>query len=300
MTRPSLGELSALIAVVRHRSFRRAADELGLGPSTLSHMMRALEEKIGVRLLNRTTRSVSPTDAGEQLVAQLTQVLSGLDGALDAVVRADKRPRGTLRINAAEPGARHLLETIAPTFLGRFPEVTLELVTDGRLVDIVKLGFDAGVRLGETVPQDMIAVRLGGPVRFLVVASPAYLEAHAAPKKPTDLREHRCIRIRLPSGKRYRWELTKGKRNVSIDVPGSLVLDDARLTALAAAEGLGLAYVPEPTARAYLDEGRLVTVLDDWCPPVPGLFLYYPANRHVPPPLRAFLDVVQSFRRRDA
>ncbi|HEY0463033.1 MAG TPA: LysR family transcriptional regulator [Polyangiaceae bacterium] len=295
-----LGELDALVAVARHRSFRRAADELVLGPSTLSHMMRALEEKIGVRLLNRTTRSVSPTEAGQQLVAQLTNVLGGLDDALDAVARSGKRPRGTLRINAAEPGARHLLETIAPTFLARFPEVTLELLTDGRLVDIVKLGFDAGVRLGEAVPQDMIAVRLGGPVRFLVVASPAYLEAHGAPKKPTDLREHRCIRIRLPSGKRYRGELSKGKRNVSVDVPGSLVLDDARLTTHAAAEGLGRAYVPEPTARAYLDEGQLVTVLEDWCPAMPGLFLYYPANRHVPPPLRAFLDVVQSLRRREA
>lgn len=188
-----------------------------------------------------------------------------------------------------------------PTFLARFPDVTLELVTDGRLVDIVKLGFDAGVRLGEAVPQDMIAVRVGDPVRFLVVASPAYVEAHGVPKKPADLREHRCIRIRLPSGKRYRWELAKGKRNVSIDVPGTLVLDDVRLVTHAAAEGLGLAYVPESTAHPYLDDGQLVTVLDDWCPPVPGLFLYHPANRHVPPPLRAFLDVVQSLRRqRDA
>jgi DNA-binding transcriptional LysR family regulator len=292
-SKPTLGDLTALAAIAAHRSFRKAADELGLSPSTLSHMMRVLEQNIGVRLLNRTTRSVSPTEAGERLVHRLQPVLRDLDTALQEVDAFRSRPSGTLRINASEIAARLLLKTVVPTFLARHPEMALDLVTDGRLIDIVAEGFDAGIRLGEAVPRDMVAVRFGGETRFLAVASPAHLAGKALPQTPDDLKDHACIRFRLPSGKLYRWEFEKHGQEIAIDVPGVLTLDHVELMVEAAAGGLGIAYASEKSARPWLDSGKLVSVLDDWCPPFPGLFLYYPGHRHVPPGLRAFIDVLK-------
>jgi DNA-binding transcriptional LysR family regulator len=187
-----------------------------------------------------------------------------------------------------------LLQTVVPEFLKRYPGVELDLVAEGRLVDIVEQGFDAGVRLGEAVPKDMVAVRLGPDIRFLAVASPAYLAVHPAPKVPDGLSKHQCIRQRLPSGKRYRWEFLKRRQEVAIDVPGVLTLDNNQLMVEAALDGLGIAYVPEPYARDALDDGRLVTVLEDWCPVIPGLFLYFPGTRHMPTSLRAFIDMVRT------
>jgi DNA-binding transcriptional LysR family regulator len=293
MARPDLGELSAFVLIARLRSFRKAADELGMSPSTLSHLMRTLERNVGVRLLHRTTRSVSPTHAGEQLISRLEPVLRDLDRALQEVDAFRERPSGTLRINASEPAARRLLRSVVPAFARRYPEVTLDLATENKLVDIVALGFDAGVRLGEAVPQDMIAVRCGGPVRFLAVASPRYLAEQGVPRAPDELDRHRCIRIRLPSGTPYRWEFSREGREVSVDVPGGLILDHVGLMTEAALDDLGIAYVPEESARAHLDTGRLAIVLEEWCPPIPGLFLYYPGHRHVPAPLRAFIDVLK-------
>ncbi len=224
--RPGLSDLTAFAAIVAHRSFRRAADELGLSPSTLSHMMRVLEARLGVRLLHRTTRSVAPTQAGEQLAAQLTPILHDLDGALAAITAFRGQPAGRLRINATEPATRLLLRSVVPAFLRRCPEMSLDLVTEGRLVDIVAEGFDAGVRLGEAVPQDMIAVRFGGSIRFVVVAAPSYLADHGAPQTPDDLQRHACIRIRLPSGKPYRWEFEQHGQELTMDVPGPLTLDN--------------------------------------------------------------------------
>lgn len=291
--RPSLGDLAALAAIATHRSFRKAADELGLKPSTLSHMMRVLEENLGVRLLNRTTRSVAPTEAGERLVSRLQPMLRDLDAALQEVDDFRGRPSGTLRINSSEPAARKLIERVVPTFLTRHPEMALDLVTEGRLVDIVAQGFDAGIRLGEAVPQDMIAVRFGGETRFVAVASPAYLALRPAPQTPDDLKGHSCIRLRLPSGKLYRWEFEKHGQELEIDVPGALTLDNVGLMIKAASDGLGIAYVPVHSAQHELDDGRLVGVLDDWCPKIPGVFLYYPGHRLVPPGLRAFIDVLK-------
>lgn len=256
--------------------------------------MRTLEQNLGVRLLNRTTRSVSPTEAGEQLLRRLGPVLRDLDEALDTVTDTAGQPSGVLRINANENAVRLLLRAVVPGFLARYPGISLDLVAEGRLVDIVEQGFDAGVRLGEALPQDMVAVRLGGDVRFVAVASPAYLAGHAPPVTPDDLHRHCCIRQRLPSGKRYRWEFQRHGQEVSIDVPGVLTLDHNGLMAEAAADGLGIAYVPEMAARALIDEGRLLTVLDDWCPPIPGLFLYYPGHRHVPAGLRLFIDAIKA------
>jgi DNA-binding transcriptional LysR family regulator len=291
--RPALSDLTAFAAIAAHRSFRKAADELGLSPSTLSHMMRALEARMGVRLLHRTTRSVATTEAGERLVTRLQPVLRDLDLALDEVEDFRVRPGGTLRINANDSAARLLLRSVVPQFLARYPEMSLDLVTEGRLVDIVAEGFDAGVRLGEAVPQDMIAVRLGGEVRFIAVASPAYLAGRRAPQTPDDLKHHACIRIRMPSGKLYRWEFEQHGQELTVEVPGALTLDNIDLMVDAAADGLGIAYVPDRSAQADLDAGRLVTVLNDWCPPIPGLYLYYPGHRLVPPGLRAFITVLK-------
>jgi DNA-binding transcriptional LysR family regulator len=294
--KPTLSDLTALAAIAAHRSFRKAADELGLSPSTLSHMMRVLEQNIGVRLLNRTTRSVSTTEAGERLVTRLQPVLRDLDTALQEVDAFRSRPSGTLRINTSEIAARTLLATVVPTFLARHPEMALDLVTDGRLIDIVAEGFDAGIRLGEAVPQDMVAVRFGGETRFLAVASPAYLEHRAPPQTPDDLKDHACIRFRLPSGKLYRWEFEKHGQEMAIDVPGVLTLDHLGLMVEAAAGHLGIAYVSDKSAQPFLDSGQLVVVLDDWSPPIPGLFLYYPGHRHVPPGLRAFINVLKEMK----
>ena len=291
--RPSLADLTAFAAVVTHRSFRRAADALELSPSALSHMMRTLEARLGVRLLHRTTRSVWPTEAGELLVGRLAPLLAGLDEALADVAAFRERPGGTLRINAAEPAARLLMRSVVPEFLRRHPAVSLDLATEGRLVDIVAEGFDAGVRLGEAVPQDMMAVRFGGEIRFVVVASPAYLAGRTTPESPEDLRQHACLRIRLPSGKPYRWEFARGGREFAVDVPGTLTLDHPELILEAAAAGFGVAYVTDRSARPLIERGRLVTLLDDWTPPIPGLFLYYPGRRHVPTALRAFIEVVK-------
>ncbi|RUU28726.1 LysR family transcriptional regulator [Mesorhizobium sp. M6A.T.Ce.TU.016.01.1.1] len=288
-----LRELTALAAIVSHRSFRKAADDLGLSPSTLSHMMRALEREMGVRLLNRTTRSVAPTEAGARLVARLQPLLRDIDAALAEVDNFRSLPAGTLRINSSEIAARMLLKSTVPAFLARYPQVSLDLVTEGRLIDIVAEGFDAGIRLGEAVPQDMVAVRFGGATRFIAVASPSYLAARQAPRVPDDLRNHTCIRFRLPSGKPYRWEFEKHGQEISIDVPGVLTLDHMDLMAEAAVGGLGVAYISDKSAQSYIEQGALVSLLEDWCPAIPGLFLYYPGHRLVPPALRAFIDVLK-------
>ncbi|WP_046113563.1 LysR family transcriptional regulator [Aquincola tertiaricarbonis] len=256
MAKATLADLVAFQTVAAHRSFRQAADALGQSRSALSHAMRGLEAQLGARLLNRTTRSVAPTELGQRLLERL------------------------------------LLQQVVPRFLAAHPDVELDLVADGRLVDVVEQGFDAGIRLGESLPQDMVGVPIGGPLRFIAVASPGYLADRAPPALPEDLRQHRCIRQRLPSGKRYRWEFMQHGQEVAVDVPCALTLDNVPLMVEAALRGLGIAYVPETAAQAELDAGRLVRVLDDWCPPVPGLFLYFPANRHMPAPLRAFVDLL--------
>lgn len=293
MARPTLAELVAFRTITAHRSFRRAADELGLSASSLSHTMRVLETSLGARLLHRTTRSVSPTEDGERLLARLGPLLEDLDAALDEVGAARDGPRGTVRINAPEGAVRLLLAQVVPGFLARHPNVAVDFGTEGRLVDIVAQGFDAGVRLAESLPQDMIAVSLGSDTRFVVVASPAHVERHGRPTTPDDLEHRACIRQRLPSGRPYRWEFERAGRTLAVDVPGRLTLDHNGLMVEAAADGLGFAYVPESAAQEHLEDGRLVTVLDDWCPPIPGLFLYYSGHRRVPTALRAFVDAVK-------
>lgn len=291
--RPALADLHAFAAIAQLRSFRKAADALALSPSTLSHMLRGLEARLGVRLLHRTTRSVAPTEEGARMLSQLQPLLLSLDQVLAQAGASSPEPAGMLRINTTEIGAHMLLERAVPTLLRRHPRMEVDLVTDGRLIDIVAEGFDAGVRLRESVPQDMVAVPLRRALRFLTVASPAYLKKHPAPLRPEDLKQHRCIRYRMCSGKRYRWEFERGGQSVAIDVPGALTLDHVDLMAHAAADGQGIAYLSDYTAAPWLKRDKLAVVLEPWCPPASEVCLYYPGHRLVPRGLQALIEVLR-------
>jgi DNA-binding transcriptional LysR family regulator len=293
MPRPSLNDLSAFVAVATHRSFRRAADELGTAPSTLSHAMRALEDRMGLRLLNRTTRSVSPTEAGFQLLGQLQPALAALDDALDSVAAFRGNVAGTVRVNAPRLAAAVLVRDVLPVMAERFPDVTVDIVVEGKLIDIVSAGFDAGLRLVGSIPRDMIAVPLAKAMRFMCVASPDYLKRAGVPRTPDDLKRHRCIGHRLPGGKLYRWEFARDRQRLTIDAPGSVILDEDALMVDAAVKGLGIAYVGGPAAEATLAAGQLREVLSPWMQEEEGMAVYYPGHRAVPAALRAFLDVVR-------
>jgi DNA-binding transcriptional LysR family regulator len=296
MMRPSLNDLTAFVAVATHRSFRRAADELGTAPSTLSHAMRGLEDRLGVRLLNRTTRSVSPTEAGLELLSRLQAALTSLDEALDAVASFRGNVAGTVRINAPRVAAAILVRDILPRMAERFPDVTVDVVIEGRLIDIVSGSFDAGVRLAGSIPKDMIAVPLASPLRFVCVASPSYLDRLGEPETPEDLQSHRCIGHRMPSGKLYKWEFERAGQELTINANGPVVLDDEDLMVEAAVQGLGIAYVANWVADAAIAEGRLRRVLSAWMHEPERVAVYYPGHRAVPPALRAFLDVVRDVR----
>lgn len=296
MTRPSLNDLNAFVTVATRRSFRRAADDLGTAPSTLSHAMRALEERLGVRLLNRTTRSVSPTEAGFELLNRLQPVLAGLDEALDAVQAFRGNVTGTVRINAPRLGAALLVRDILPVMSEHFPDVVIDLVVEGKLIDIVAEGFDAGMRLVDSIPKDMIAVPFAGAVNFICVASPAYLARFGEPATPDELERHRCIGHRVPNGKHYRWEFERAGQMLTLDVNGSIILDDEELMVEAAIRELGIAYVASPAAESALMDGRLRRILAAWTPAPEKIGIYYPGHRAVPPALRAFLDVVKAAR----
>lgn len=293
MVRPSLNDLTAFMSVATHRSFRRAADELGVAPSTLSHAIRGLEDGLGVRLLNRTTRSVAPTEAGFQLLDSLRPALDRLDEALVGVAAFRGNVAGTVRINAPRLGAAIIVREILPLMSARFPEVTLDIVAEGKLVDIVSGGFDAGVRLASMIPRDMIAMPLSRNFRYMCAASPAYLEKAGVPSTPDELARHRCLGHRLPSGKLYRWEFERGGAALTIDVAASVVLDDEELMVDAAVAGLGIAYVPHLAAASALAKGQVREVLAEWTGAAEDVSVYYPSRRAVPPALRAFLDVVR-------
>jgi DNA-binding transcriptional LysR family regulator len=290
-----LTEYEAASAVARLGSFRAAATELGMSTSALSHAVAALEARLGLRLFNRTTRSVSPTDAGEQFIARITPALAAIGGAIEGINSHRDTPAGMLRINTSAGAARMILTPIILDYLKRYPDMQVTLVTEGRLVDIVGQGFDAGIRIAEAVPQDMIAVPIGGAIRMLVVATPDYLAARGTPQVPEDLLRHECIRARMASGGIWRWEFEKRGEKVEVDVKGALTLDEMTLMLEAALAGVGLAYLSEWSVRDHIAAGRLVPVLEDWSPPYPGLCLYYPGRRHVPAGLRALIDLIRGW-----
>ncbi len=295
MRSSGLIELDAVLAVARHRGFRAAATELGMSRSALSHAIAALEAKLDVRLFHRTTRSVSLTEAGEQFVSGVAPALGQIRDAMERAGSHRETPAGTLRLNTSAGAARQM-EPIVFEYLRRYPDMTVDIVTEGRLLDIVAEGFDAGVRLAEMVPQDMIAVPLGPDQCFAVVGSPAYFARHPKPRTPADLARHRCIRSRLPSGGIYHWEFERHGETVAIDGEGPLILDEPNVMLAAARDGLGLAFLAEWNVAADLAAGSLVRVLKDWTLPFPGLSLYYPGRRHVPRSLRALIDLIQEMR----
>lgn len=295
MLRAGLTELTAFVAIADRRSFSAAARTLGVSPSALSHAMRGLEARLDVRLFNRTTRSVALTEAGEQLLRRVAPAIADLEDAVNEVASARDRPSGSIRISASESAAKSIVRHVLPDFLAAYPNIHVEFVVDTRLVDIVADGFDAGIRVEEDVPRDMIAVRFGPDMRFAAVASPAYLARHEAPGAPHDLAKHRCIRFRFESGALYRWDLEKHGKGASVDVDGPMTLGNTNLMVEAALAGIGIAWVPDYLVAEHLAAGRLVQVLAQWSPTFAGLCLYYPANRHPPTALRLFAQAVREW-----
>jgi DNA-binding transcriptional LysR family regulator len=295
MAHPDLSELTAFIAVAEHRNFRMAAGVLGLTPSALSHSIRGLEEKLNARLFNRTTRSVGLTEAGEQFYRRVQPLMTDLSEAVNEISTSRNRPSGSIRISAAEASARPLIQHVLPNFLATYPEIHVEFISDTRFVDIVAEGFDAGVRLLEDVPRDMIAIRFGPDMRLVAVASPAYLEQHGVPTTPQELSRHRCIRFRFAGGRLYRWHFSRGAANHDMDVDGPLTLSSPPLMVEAALANVGIAWVPDYYVTQHLEAGRLVHLLPEWSPAVAGACLYYPANRHPPTALRLFSQAVRDW-----
>jgi DNA-binding transcriptional LysR family regulator len=293
MYRPGLNDLDAVIAIARKGSFRVAALDLGMSTTALSNAVAKLELSLGVRLFNRTTRSVSLTDAGRVFIDQIGPAMQDIHGAMDAVRSQQATPSGTLRINAFAMAAREILSPLVLEFLRRYPRVHIDLVTEGRLVDIVAEGFDLGVRVADLVPSDMIAVSLGRPQRYAVVGSPAYIEKHGRPRVPPDLLHHPCIRVRLPNGALYRWQFEKRGRTAQIDVSGPITLDEASLARTAVLEGIGLGFFMEQNVLADIEAGRLIRVLKDWTPPFAGLCLYYPGRRNPSAARKAFIALAR-------
>ncbi|MBY2987767.1 LysR family transcriptional regulator [Rhizobium leguminosarum] len=294
----SLKELEAAIAIARRGTFRAAAIDLGMSTTALSHTISRLEAGLGVRLFNRTTRSVSLTDAGRLFVQQVGPTLQDLHAALDLVRSHRETPSGTIRINAAPFAARAIVSPLVLEFLRRYPDMNVDIVTEGKMVDIVKDGFDLGVRVEGLVPSDMIAVSLGRPQRHAVVGSPEYFEKHGKPTVPPDLLSHRCIRVRLPDGSLFRWRFEKDGEPLQIDVRGPIALDETSLTRTAVIESAGVGYLFEQDILSDIEAGRVVRVLEDWTPPYPGLCLYYPGRRNLSAGVRAFLDLAREFSRK--
>ena len=296
MPRVNLNDLVAFLAVAQERNFTRAAAQLGVSQSALSHTIRGLEQRLGLRLLTRTTRSVSPTEAGERLLRSVGPRLDEIDTALAAVRELREKPAGTIRITATEYAADTILLPKLATLLLDYPDINVEITTDYGLTDIVAERYDAGVRSGEQVAKDMIAVRIGPDMRMAVVGAPSYFRKRPAPKTPQDLTGHNCINLRLPiHGALYAWEFEKGNRALNVHVEGQLVFNRVAQILDAALAGLGLGYVPEGLVQTHVAEGRLVRVLADWCPPYPGYHLYYPSRRQHTP---AFALLVEALRYR--
>ncbi|AXA25407.1 LysR family transcriptional regulator [Pseudomonas putida] len=293
MERVSLNDLDAVLAIARRASFRAAAIDLGMSTTALSNAIGKLEANLGVRLFNRTTRSVSLTDAGRLFVEHVAPALGEVQGALEVVRAQRDQPSGMLRINAAAFAAREIIGPLVLEFLRRYPQMQVDLVTEGRLVDIVADGFDLGVRVADLVPSDMISLSLGRPQRYAVVASAAYLAARGTPRLPADLQRHSCVRVRLPDGALFRWRFANGNSAQQIDVQGPITLDEASLARAAVMAGMGLGYFMEQDVREDIAAGRLVRVLDDWTPPLPGLCLYYAGRRNPSAGMTAFLALAR-------
>lgn len=291
MPRQNVNDLLAFLAVARERSFTRAAAQLGVSQSALSHTIRGLEERLGLRLLTRTTRSVAPTEAGERLLRTVGPRFDEIDAELAALSELREKPAGTIRITAGEHAAEAILWPALAELLPDYPDIKVEIIVDYGLTDIVAERYDAGVRLGEQVAKDMIAVRIGPDFRFVVVGAPSYFANRPRPKHPQDLTAHNCINLRLPTyGGLYAWEFEKRGRELKVRVEGQLVFNNIALRLNAVLAGLALAYLPEDQVRTQLADRRLIRVLDDWCPPFSGYHLYYPSRRQPTPAFALLVD----------
>ncbi|MCA1179587.1 MULTISPECIES: LysR family transcriptional regulator [unclassified Pantoea] len=293
LSRRDLADLNAFRAVERLRSFTQAAVELGITTSALSHSVRNLEARLGVRLLNRTSRTVAPTDAGASLASRLEIGFKEIGDALDEINNFRDRPVGRLRVNALCDGARLILAKHLPRFLQAYPEVEIEIAVDDKMVDIVSGGFDAGIRFGGTVPEDFVAVKLGHDLRWVAVASPRYLFRRQKPVVPEDLRSHSCIQIRMGSGTIYRWEFRKGDEYRAIEVPGQTCVNETTMGVELALGDVGITYCLEDRVSDYIKRGELVEVLSDWAPIEPAMHLYYPGHRQIPQGLRELIDMLK-------
>jgi DNA-binding transcriptional LysR family regulator len=289
----NLSHLGVFAAVARHGSFRKAAAELALSASAVSYAVRTLEDRLGVGLFNRTTRSVALTEAGKHLLERLQPALGGVNLALEEMNMFRASPAGTLRINSPRDAAVMVIGPLIRRYLDAYPDITLDIVSDDSLVDIVDRGFDLGIRYEEHVPEDMIAVPVWESQRFVVVGAPDYFARHGTPQHPDDLARHNCVRYRFPRGNVYKWELSKGEIKLELDVPGRLSVGDSELAMRAALDGVALAFLPEFRLRPHIDAGRLLRVLEDWCPPCTSLMMYYPRQRRMSSALRAFIDMAR-------
>ena len=294
MKREHLADLAAFVAVARELSFTRAASQLGMTQSSLSHAIRRLEGRLGLPLLNRTTRSVAPTEAGDRLLRTLRPAFEGIDAELECLTSLRKTAAGSIRITTAEHAAQTVLLPGLQRFLPSYPDIQVELTLDYGLTDIVAMHFDAGIRLGEQVAKDMVAVRVGPDFRMAVVATPAYFEGRRLPKVPPDLQEHNCVNLRLPTrGGIYPWEFEKGSRELKVHVEGQLTFNTLWMRLRAVRAGLGVGFFPEDLVSEDIAAGRLVRVLGDWCTPFPGYHLYYPSRRHVTPAFSLFVEALR-------
>ncbi|TBL38852.1 LysR family transcriptional regulator [Hafnia alvei] len=294
MLKENFNDLISFLVVARERSFTKAAAKLGVSQSALSHSIRGLEERLDIRLLTRTTRSVAPTEAGEKLANSLEPRFREIESELDALRDMRDTPAGNIRITAGEHAVDSVLWPFLKSFLANYPDINVEIVADNSLTDIVNGRFDAGVRLGEQVAKDMVAVRIGPDMRMVVVGSPQYLQQHNSPSTPQELQNHRCINMRLPTrGGLYAWEFEKGGQELRVRVDGQLTFNSLRQRIDAAVVGFGLAYVPEDSVQNELADGRLVQVLDAWCNTFPGYYLYYPSRKQHTTAFSLFVDALR-------
>lgn len=294
--RADIADLTYFLAIARHRSFSRAAIEIGVSASALSHALKGLESRLGVRLLNRTTKSVTLTAAGEALAAAIGEPFEVIDTAMETLNRFRDAPAGRIRLNVAVEAANLLLAPVLPVFVERYPDVELDIVASNRMVDVTDAGFDAGIRYGGTVPEDMIAQRLSADIRWVVAASPEYLNRFGVPEHPNGLLQHRCISSRLGDDRVYRWEFERDGEELQIAVPTSITVDQAQTGLIAVLGGVGLMYFPEPLVAPYVADGRLRLVLPDWVSMGDGFHVYYSSRRQMPTGLRLLIDLIRELR----
>lgn len=296
LNRADMADLIYFCAIARHHSFSKAAIELGVSASTLSHALKGFEARLGVRLLNRTTKSVTLTAAGESLARAVSEPVATIDVAIEQLNQFRDSPAGRIRLNVAVEAATLLLAPILPIFAERYPDIELDIAASNRIIDVTEERFDAGIRYGGTVPEDMVAQRLSADVRWVVAASPAYLARFGEPQHPDELHRHRCVSNRLGNNRIYKWEFERGEEQLTIKVPPLLTVDQAETGVVAILQGFGLMYLPEPLISQHVSEGRLRLVLTDWASFGPGFYIYYSSRHQLPAGLRLLIDLVRELK----